>query len=217
MIDAFENLSAIGFGNVVLILLLLLVFSVALMESWKKFISILGIETKAEIKERALNEKIKKMESDIAALQGSAKQFNEDRVHDRAQSFEKQGCIDKKIENVQTTLTDMIDKVNDTQKEIIKKVDSLAEQSRKYQLADMRETLLQAHRYYTSESTNPLKIWTELEKHAWDEQYDVYINNRGNGYMQNTIKPEMDKLRVVSLNDYETMAELMASRTKSKN
>ena len=60
-------------------------------------------------------------------------------------------------------------------------------------------------------------MWTELEKHAWDEQYDVYVSNKGNGYMQNTIKPEMDKLRVISLDDYETMAELMASRTKNKN
>ena len=217
MIEAFENLSNFGFGNVFLTLLLLLVFTVALMELWKKFISFLGIETKAAIKERALNERIKKIESDIAVLQGSAKKFNEDRVHDREQSFEKQGCIDKKIENVQTTLTDMIDKINDTQKEIIKKVDSLAEKSRKYQLADMRETLLQAYRYYTSNSTNPLHWWSELEYHAFMEQYDVYIANGGNSYIQSVVKTEMDKLRVISLDDYESMAELMASRTQNKN
>ena len=224
MIEAFENLSNFGFGNIVLTLLLLLVFFVAFMELWKKFISFLGIETKAAIKERELNEKLEDLEKkindnakDIETLQGSAKKFNEDRVHDREQSFEKQGCIDKKIENVQTGLTDTINSVIETQKEIIKKVDSLAEQNRKYQLADMRETLLQAHRYYTSNSTNPLKYWTELEKHAWDEQYDVYVANKGNGYMQNIIKPEMDNLRVISLDDYQTMAELMSSRTKNKN
>lgn len=206
MLSAYKELAEFGIGNIFLIILLLLIFSVAIMETLKKLPALFNFETKKMIKERELNEKIKQMENDIKALQGSAKKFNDDRVHDREQSFEKQH-----------TLTDMINKVTDTQKEIIKKVDSLAEQSRKYQLADMRETLLQAYRYYTSNSTNPLKMWTELEKHAFQEQYDVYITNGGNSYMQHTVKPEMDNLRVVSLDDYELMAELMASRTQCKN
>lgn len=206
MLSAYKELAEFGIGNIFLIILLLLIFAIAVMETLKKLPALFNFETKAMIKERELNEKIKKLEKDIAELQGSAKKFNDDRVHDREQSFEKQH-----------TLTDMINKVTDTQKEIIKKVDSLAEQSRKYQLADMRETLLQAYRYYTSNSTNPLKMWTELEKHAFQEQYDVYITNGGNSYMQHTVKPEMDNLRVVSLDDYELMAELMASRTQCKN
>ena len=79
----------------------------------------------------------------------------------------------------------------------------------------MRETLLQAHRYYTNPSTNVMMAWTEMEKHAFNEQYDVYISNKGNSYVENTVKPEMDKLRVISLDDYEAMAELMVSRSKS--
>ena len=224
MIEAFENLSNLGFGNVVLTLLLLLVFFVALMELWKKFISLTGFETKTAKKERVLNEKLESLEKkindnakDIETLQGSAKQFKEDRVHDREQSFEKQGDIDKKIDNVQTSLTSIINSITATQQEIIKKVDSLAEQSRKYQLADMRETLIQAYRYYTGDSTNPLKKWSELEHHAFMEQYDVYVSNGGNSYIQTVVKTEMDKLCVVSLDDYQAMAELMVSRTKNKN
>lgn len=206
LIDVFNKLGEIGWGNVFIILALIVLLTVLGTELKEKFFKSIGYEsTKARI-EKERDEKIQKLENDIKALQGSAKQFKEDRVHDREQSFEKQ-----------TILTDMINSISDTQQKIIEKVDSLAEQNRKYQLADMRETLLQAHRYYTSDSTNPLKIWTELEKHAWDEQYDVYTGNRGNGYMQNTIKPEMDNLRVVSLNDYELMAELMSSRTQCKN
>lgn len=206
LIDVFNKLGEIGWGNVFIILALIVLLTVLGTELKEKFFKSIGYEsTKARI-EKERDEKIQKLENDIKALQGSAKKFNEDRVHDREQSFEKQ-----------TTLTDMINKVADTQKEIIKKVDSLAEQSRKYQLADMRETLLQAYRYYTSNSTNPLKMWTELEKHAFQEQYDVYVANGGNSYMQHTVKPEMDNLRVVSLDDYELMAELMASRTQCKN
>ena len=224
MIEAFENLSNLGFGNVVLTLLLLLVFFVAFMELWKKFISFLGIETKAAIKERELNEKIKKLEEkidgnakDIETLQGSAKQFKEDRVHDREQSFEKQGDIDKKIDNVQTSLTSIINSITATQQEIIKKVDSLAEQSRKYQLADIRETLLQAYRYYTGDSTNPSRMWTEMEANAFWEQYATYKEHGGNGYMESVVKPEMNKLHVIHLSDVDAISELMASRHQHKN
>lgn len=206
MLSAYKELAEFGIGNIFLIILLILIFAVAIMETLKKLPALFGFETKTTIERRELNDKIKQMENDIKALQGSAKKFNEDRVHDRKQSFD-----------YQHEYVDLINKVTDTQKEIIKKVDSLAEQSRKYQLADMRETLLQAYRYYTSNSTNPLKMWTELEKHAFQEQYDVYIANGGNSYMQHTVRPEMDNLRVVSLDDYELMAELMASRTQCKN
>ena len=206
LIDAFQSLTEFGLSNVITVLFLFMILCIALFEGCKKLLVVFGLETKKAIKERELNEKITQLENDIKELQGSAKKFNDDRVNDRAQSFQKQ-----------TTLTDMINKISDTQAEIIKKVDDLAEQSRKYQLADIRETLLQAYRYYTSESTNPLKSWSELEHHAFMEQYAVYEANKGNSYMQHTVKPEMDKLRVVSLDDYETMAELMSSRTKNKN
>lgn len=206
LIDAFQSLTEFGLGNAITVLFLFMILCIALGEGIKKLLSILGLETKKAIKERELNDKITQFENDIKELQGSAKKFNEDRVNDRQQSFNKQN-----------TLTDMINKISDTQSEIIKKVDDLTEQSRKYQLADIRETLLQAYRYYTSDSTNPLRMWTELEKHAFQEQYDVYEANKGNSYMQHTVKPEMDNLRVVSLDDYETMAELMASRTINKH
>ena len=217
LINALQSLTEFGIGDAIMVLFLFLILVVALLEALKKLPALLGVETKAAIKEREMNDKLKKLEKDIEALQGSAKKFNEDRVNDRQQSFEKQGSIDKKIDGVQTNLTSMITDLAKTQKEIISKVDILTEQSRKYQLADMRETLLQAYRYYTGESTNPLHFWSELEHHAFMEQYDVYVSNGGNSYIQTVVKNEMDKLRVISLDDYETMAELMSSRTKNKN
>ena len=111
----------------------------------------------------------------------------------------------------------MINSVAETQKEIIKKVDSLAEQSRKYQLADIRETLLQAYRYYTGDSTNRLKAWTEMEANAFWEQYATYKDHGGNGYMESVVKPEMNKLRVIPLSDVDAISELMESRHQHKN
>lgn len=206
LIDVFNKLGEIGWTNVIIILALIVILTILGTEAKEKFFKSIGYEsTKARI-EKERDEKIQKLENDIKALQGSAKKFNEDRVHDREQSFEKQH-----------TLTDMIDKITSTQNEIIKKVDDLAEQNRKYQLADIRETLLQAYRYYTGDSTNKMKCWTEMEANAFWEQYATYKDHGGNGYMESIVKPEMNKLRVITLSDVDTISELMESRHQNKN
>lgn len=205
MLSAYKELAEFGIDNIFLIILLLLIFAVTVMETLKKLPALFNFETKAMIKERELNEKIKQMENDIKALQGSAKKFNEDRVHDRQQSFD-----------YQHEYVDLINKVTETQKEIIKKVDDLAEQNRKYQLADIRETLLQAYRYYTSDATNPSRKWTEIEAGAFWEQYATYKDHGGNGYMESVVRVDMEKLVVLSLKDSTEISKLMESRNISK-
>lgn len=205
LIDAFQSLAEFGLVNAIVVLLTFLIFAILLIEALKKLPSVFGFETKAAIKERELNEKITNMENDIKALQGSAKKFNEDRVNDRAQSF-----------NYQHEYMDIVNSLNTKQDQMLEQIKDLAEQNRKYQLADTRETLLQAYRYYTNASINTKLSWTELEKHAFDEQYDVYISNGGNSYIQTVVRPAMDKLHVVYLNDYDGIAELMTSRVQHK-
>ena len=58
MIDTFNDLSAIGLGDVIKIILLLLIFTVAFAEILKKLPTLFGFETKAMIKERELNDRI---------------------------------------------------------------------------------------------------------------------------------------------------------------
>ena len=216
MVDAFEQLMEFGVGNIILILLLFLAIFVGIVQAGTYLCERFGIETKKTLQEKKRDEEIKKLKEDVLTLQKSADKFNADRINDRAQSFQ-----------IQDHWSDLINKITDQQNEIVQSINELAdqthesiarlsEQTRKYQLADMRETLLQAHRYYTSPSTNVMKAWTEMEKHAFDEQYDVYISNKGNSYVENTVKPEMDKLRVVSLDDYDAMSELMESRAKCR-
>lgn len=202
MVALWEQLSAIGFSNVILSLLIVVAFTCAIIKGFQELLKILGLELKSERLKRESEERIKKLEDRVVTLEGSAKKFNEDRVHDREQSF-----------NYQHEYMEIVNGITQKQDEILNRVDELYEQNRKYQLADMRETLLQAHRYYTGDS-NPLKMWTEIEHHAWNEQYDVYTSAKGNSYVEETVKPEMDALKIVYLNDYEGMAKLMASRSK---
>jgi hypothetical protein len=206
LIDAFNTIGSFGWNNIVLIFLLFLVFSVAFLQSIKFICEYFGLETKHTLQEKKRDDDIKKLKEDVLALQCSANQFKDDRIHDREQSFE-----------IQDHWSELINTITDKQNTIIERVEALAEQSRKYQLADIRETLLQAYRYYTSDATNPLKMWSEMESNAFWEQFDNYKEHGGNGYMESEVKPAMTKLKVVYLDDYETISELMASRVRHKN
>lgn len=153
-----------------------------------------------------LETKVTNLEVHADSLEASAKKFNDDRKHDREQS-----------KGYQNQWMEVVHEMSAKQDALIEEVKTLAEQNRKYQLADIRETLLQAYRYYTSDSTNPSKKWTEIESSAFWEQYDTYKDHGGNGYMESEVKPAMNKLTVVHLEDYEQMAELMTSRSHHKN
>lgn len=206
MISAFEQLDSFGWGNVVLIFLLFLVFAVAFLQSIKFICEYFGLETKHTLKEKKRDDDIKKLQEDVLALQCSATKFKDDRIHDREQSFE-----------IQNHWSELIDTITEKQDAIIDRVDALAEQSRKYELADIRETLLQAYRYYTNDITNPMRAWTEMEAHAFWEQYDNYKDRGGNGYMESVVKIEMNKLREIPLSDIGLVSELMESRHTQRN
>lgn len=203
MIDNLKEIMSFGLDNVLIISLSSLALLVAFLKGWEYLCNFFGIETKRSLKEKKRDEDIKKLQDEVKALQCSADKFNSDRIHDREQS-----------RGYQNQWIEVVHEMSAKQDKLIERVDALAEQNRKYQLADTRETLLQAHRYYTSSISNPLKKWTNIEAHAWNEQYETYKDNGGNGYMESDVKPDMDKLDIVRFDDYESMAELMTSRSQ---
>lgn len=200
MIEAFEWLSALGWGNAILVFLFSIIFVAAFVEVKKILCDYFGIETKHSLKDKKRDEEIGNLKADVSKLQEDVKQFNENRTHDREQSLKIQG-----------QLTDLIKEVSEKQDCLIERVDALAEQNRKYELDDIRETLLQAYRYYTG-SSNPMKAWTEMESHAFWEQYQNYEQRGGNDYMHSTVAPAMHKLNKIPLDDFDRVSELMESR-----
>lgn len=207
MISFLEGLSFSELMLVFVAILLLIQFIPSFMESWDKLHQKTGWQKSSEIKDKEQGEKIKKLEDRLDKLEKkvdcTASEFLHNQEEYHGQSIEIRG-----------ELADSISKMAERQEQIIERVDALSEKTRKYQLADMRETLLQAHRYYTSDITNPLHKWTDIEAHAWNEQYETYKDNGGNGYMESDVKPDMDKLDIVRFDDYESMAELMTSRSQ---
>ena len=204
IINVLEELNTFGFFTVLLIFCLVVVGIISAIKTFKEASGLFG-KSHRQLLDEKFESKIKELEGKVSSLEASAKKFNDDRVHDRAQSFE-----------IQDKWMDIVHEINDKQNQIIERVDSLAERTRKYELADIRETLIQAHRYYTSPITNRLHSWTAMEAHAFWEQYNNYVERKGNGYIENTVAPDMHKLIEIPMSDYEAIAELMESRHQCK-
>jgi hypothetical protein len=129
------------------------------------------------------------------------KKYQELRTGDRQQSLE-----------IQKDLADSIALLKQSNEELQRHLKELSERTKKYELADTRDKLLQSYRYYTSAIKNPRGAWTELEKEAFFELFGSYEDSGGNGFMHTTVQPEMNKLIVVLMNQSEEISNLMHSR-----
>ena len=220
LVDIFNALGDIGWDNVFIVLILIILITNLSTEGIKKFFNNIGYENTKVRLEKERDEKIEKLDTEYKKLETKIEKLETEnaKLHKYIKKIEDNmtGYREQSLQ-IQNHWTQSIGSITDTQKELIKKIDNLAEQNRKYQLADIRETLLQAYRYYTSESTNSLRMWTEIESSAFWEQYETYKDNGGNGYMESVVRPEMNKLKVISLDDYDKISELMSSRTQCRN
>lgn len=129
------------------------------------------------------------------------KKYQELRTSDRQQSLE-----------IQKDLADSIALLKQSNEELQKQLKELSERTKKYELADTRDKLLQSYRYYVSAIKNPKGAWTELEKEAFFELFRSYEDSGGNGFMHTTVQPEMNKLIVIPMNQSEEISNLMHSR-----
>lgn len=132
------------------------------------------------------------------------KKYQEYRIHDRQQSFQ-----------IQKQLTDSIQAIAEKQSQLNEQLRKLDERSRKYELSSTRSELLKQYRYFANEQINPMLAWTEMEKHAFDDQFESYILSGGNSFLVSVIQPEMEKLEVIIMEDTEQISRLYKSRTNA--
>jgi maltooligosyltrehalose synthase len=76
----------------------------------------------------------------------------------------------------------------------------------------LRQKILQEHRLFADEATNPMRAWTEMEHHSFFELVRDYEDLGGNDYVHSDVLPDMNRLRVVPMSDRNTLCELMNSR-----
>lgn len=76
----------------------------------------------------------------------------------------------------------------------------------------LRAKIIEEYRLYTNEIKNPMKAWTEMEHDAFFNLVEDYRDLGGNGYVEHTIMPEMDRLDIVRMDHLEQIKELYDSR-----
>ena len=114
MIEAFQNLTNIGWGNVIVTFLFFIVLIIGLLQSLRYIHDFFGIETKQTLKEKKRDEDIKDfkqkiddLEQEIKELRKNDKQFIDNRVHDREQSFE----IQKNLMNNLSAMSNVLSEI----------------------------------------------------------------------------------------------------------
>ena len=163
MIDALEKLNELGWFYVVLVIALVIILIPLVIESWKKFIKAIGLQSVEEVHDE-------KTEDAIHHLEHEVEQYKENRIHDREQSFQ-----------IQHELIDMINKITDSLNEI--KSDALEEK-----IERMRWKILD----FASQLRNNQILCSEQFNYIF-KTYDDYENilkkyDLTNGQVEESIK-----------------------------
>lgn len=114
--------------------------------------------------------------------------------------------------DIQKKLTERMDGMQKFQKDIIRRIEEIESERKKQKRNELRDMLLNAYRYYTSQKTNPRQAWSEMEAQAFWDMFGDYESAGGNGHMHTVVQPAMRTLAVIPMHEVEQVAELMQSR-----
>ena len=178
MIDAFKNLDNVGWGNIIVMFLFLLILVVGLLQSLHYIREFFGIETKQTLKDKERDSKITELNKliddnnkQIDKLRQSDQKFYNDRVHDREQSF-----------SIQKDLVENLTKLSDTLTEI--KIDILEEkmERKRWNILNMADEL--RHNSYYIDRERYENVFRDYD------DYEEIIKKLGrtNGFIEESIK-----------------------------
>lgn len=178
MIEAFKNLDNVGWGNIFVMFLFLLILVVGLLQSLHYIREFFGIETKQTLKDKERDDKITELNNliddqnrQIDELKQSDQKFYNDRVHDREQSF-----------SIQKDLVDNLTKLSDTLTEI--KIDILEEkmERKRWNILNMADEL--RHNSYYVDRERYENVFRDYD------DYEEIIKKLGrtNGFIEESIK-----------------------------
>ena len=164
MIEAFNGLSALGWGNAILVFLFSIIFVAAFLEVKKIICEYFGIETKRSLKEKKRDEEIEKLKADVSKLQ-------ENRTHDREQSFK-----------IQKDLVDNFAQVSNTLAEIKNDILEDKIERKRWNILNFADELRQNDGVADNERYN--NVFRDYD------DYERIIHDRGlsNGYVEESIK-----------------------------
>ena len=101
--------------------------------------------------------------------------------------------------NIQHEFTDKFTEISDVLADLSNRLAIMEEHDIRRERNQLREKLVQSYNYYTSIEKNPSQSWTNMEAEAFWELYRDYRAAKGNGFVEDTIKPAMEALTVIKV------------------
>lgn len=101
--------------------------------------------------------------------------------------------------DIQHEFTDKFAEISDALIELSDRLAVMEEHDMRRERNQLREKLVQSYNYYTSIEKNPSQSWTNMEADAFWELYKDYRDAKGNGFVEETIKPAMEELKVIKI------------------
>lgn len=147
----------------------------------------------------------------IVAILKHFKEYLNKKLKEETETKDHMSKILKATEEL-SNIDKKMDDFKAQQEDMLKRLDRVESDNKRRERNVLRERLLQSYRYYTSTEHNPLAQWTKMEQEAFTELYDDYVEAGGNGYIKGEVKPAMDKLIVIYMDDLDAVANLMHSR-----
>ena len=109
--------------------------------------------------------------------------------------------IDKCFDNVDIRFDKMEAMMEELKELVAKQNETIAnhyKETERLKCNELREKLVAQYRHFTSLEMNPRQEWTILDAETFWELFADYEKYGGNGFMHSTVKPAMEKLKVIS-------------------
>lgn len=195
---AIDVLSGISLAEFFVFIALIAGIAFAIYKGKDKITSFLENYRKKENGKEDMMKQIKACNAKIEALEKHHEEdvhiFEDKQLKYRQQSLEKQDKIDArfdKMEAMMEELKELMAKQNETIANHYKETERL-------KCNELREKLVAQYRHFTSLEMNPRQEWTILDAETFWELFADYEKYGGNGFMHSTVKPAMEKLKVIS-------------------
>lgn len=143
-------------------------------------------------KDEELRKEIKKLSSVVAETQTNIATFADNRVKDRAQSFQ----IQKELVDAQKQISDSVDSIEKKIDQMKVDTDIRFKMSEEKQDARVRAELKDkiSHLYRVYRHRGEI---TQIELETLEELISTYYNHGGNGYIKSIVEPELYNLKIV--------------------
>lgn len=206
---AIEVLSGISLAEFLIFFSLIIGLIIAGYKFKDKIISIFENYHKKASKKEDMAKQIKECNAKIEALEKHHEEdvhiFEDKQLKYRQQSLDKQDMIDKRFDGIELMMKELKELLAQQYEKIDERFDkqerTIAEnykETERLKCNELREKLVAQYRHFTSLDMNPRQEWTILDAETFWALFEDYEKYGGNGFIHSTVKPAMEKLKIIS-------------------